>query len=365
VGALDAVEWEACLLEPVRNPDAERRLRKELGMVPAGARYFLGSPWLTSALALLSTARLPMLHVSVDESSIIALVVSQENSCRYCYAATRTALRILGFSEPRIRRLEEDFLSADLTARQKAALEFVRCVARAAPLATVGDARPLLDAGYRADAVKELALLAALNIFYNRLSTMAALPPETMAGMANRWSVRLLRPLIAGYLRRRPAAHPNHLGSEQRQGPFAAFVNAFDGLPVAPRLRTVIDEVWSSAGLGRRIKGLVFAVVARGLGCARSEQEAVRLLRAEGLTQTDLDQALAHLDGPPLDPRERAAASLARESIWYRPAQIQRHAAGIRSLFTAEQFVDLLGTVSAANLLSRLGVAADIAEQPH
>jgi AhpD family alkylhydroperoxidase len=365
VGALDAVEWEACLLAPVRNPDAERRLRKELGMVPEGSRYFLSSPWLTSALALLSTARVPLLHVSFDESSIIALVVSQENSCRYCYAATRTALRILGFSDSRIRRLEEDVLSADLTPRQKVALEFVRCVARAAPLATVGDGRPLLDAGYSPDAMKELALLAALNVFYNRLSTMAALPPETMAGMADRWSFRLLRPLIAVYLRRGPGAQPNRLRPEQRQGPFAAFVNAFDGLPIAPRLRTVIDEAWSSPGLSRRTKGLIFAVVARGVGCARSEQEAVRLLRAEGLAQTDLDQALAHLDGPPLDPRERAAASLARESIWYRPAQIQRHAAGIRSLFTAEQFVDLLGTISAANLLCRLGVAADIAEQRH
>jgi alkylhydroperoxidase family enzyme len=365
VGALDAVEWEACLLEPVRNPDAERRLRKELGMVPAGSRYFLSSPWLTTALALLSTANVPMLHVSFDESAIIALVVSQENSCRYCYAATRTALRILGFSEPRIRRLEEDFLSADLTPGQKAALEFVRRVAGAAPLATVSDGRPLLDAGYSPDAMKELAMLAALNVFYNRLSTMAALPPETVAGMADRWSVRLLRPLIAVYLRRRLGAHPNHLRPEQRQGPFAAFVNALDGLPVAPRLRTVIDESWSSAGLSRRTKGLIFAVVARGLGCARSEHEALRLLRAEGVAQADLDQALAHLDGPSLDARERAAASLARESIWYRPAHIQRHAAGIRSLFTAEEFVDLLGTVSAANLVCRLGVAVDIAEQCH
>jgi alkylhydroperoxidase family enzyme len=136
MAALDAVEWEAALLEPVRNRDAERFVRKHLGVVPPGARYFLDSLWVTQAAVLLSIGHVPMLYVSPDLAEMLALVVSQEGSCRYCYAATRSVMKILGFAEARIRRLEEDFLSADLRPTEKAALEFARSVARAAPLVT-------------------------------------------------------------------------------------------------------------------------------------------------------------------------------------------------------------------------------------
>ncbi len=362
MGALDAVEWEVCLLEPVQNRAARRFLRKELGMVPPAARYFLNSPWLTAALARLDVVRIPMVYVSLDLAQMLALVVSQENSCRYCYAATRSAMKILGFPEVRIRRLEEDFLSADLEPQEKAALEFARCVARGVPLATCKDGRPLLDAGYGPDAVKEIAFLAAANLFFNRLSTLPALPPEEV-DVADRWDLRLLRPLIAAYLRPRRAKRPEPLRPAQREGPFAAFVNALDGLPVAPRLRAVIDDAWRSPGLGRRTKGLGFAVVARGIGSPLSEQEAVRLLLGEGMAQAEVDHALTYLSAPDLDPLERAALSLGRESIWYRPAPLQRHLRSIRPLFTRDQFVELIGVAALANMLCRLTVAVDVARQ--
>ena len=59
MAALDAVEWEAALLEPVRNRDAERFVRKRLGVVPPGARYFLDSLWVTNAAVLLSIGHVP------------------------------------------------------------------------------------------------------------------------------------------------------------------------------------------------------------------------------------------------------------------------------------------------------------------
>jgi hypothetical protein len=106
--------------------------------------------------------------------------------------------------------------------------------------------------------------------------------------------------------------------------------------------------------LSTRTKALVFAVVAHGIGCARCEREAVRLLAAEGLTAAQVEHALAHLGGPELTELECAAAALARESIWYRPAQIQRHLRSIRTLCTREQLVELIGSAALANMVCRL-----------
>jgi alkylhydroperoxidase family enzyme len=360
MAAVDAVEWEAALLEPLRNRDAERFVRKHLGVVPPGARYFLDSLWVTHARVLLSIGHVPMLYLSPDLAGMLALVVSQEGSCRYCYAATRSVMKILGFAEARIRRLEEDFLSTDLSTSEKAALEFARSVARAAPLVTGQHTQPLLAAGYPVDAVKEIACLAAINVFFNRLSTLPALPPDEV-NFAERWHVRLFRPLIAPYLRPRQATRGERLRPEQREGPFAAFVNALDGLPMAARLRSAIDEAWRPSALGQRAKALVVAVVARGIGCPSAERESVRLLAAEGFTEAEIGDALAHLSTPDLDPLERAAASLARESIWPQPAPLQRHVRSLRPLFTREQFVELLAVAALANTICRLTVALDLA----
>jgi alkylhydroperoxidase family enzyme len=178
-----------------------------------------------------------------------------------------------------------------------------------------------------------------------------------------RWYNRLLAPIIATKLRPRPLTQGEELRHEQREGPFAAFVNAFDGLPIAGRLRDVIDDALQPSALSRRIKGLVFAVVARGIGCPLSESEATQLLLEEGLPPAVIEHVLAHLSSSDLDPLEQAAVSLARESIWYKPAAIQRQVRSIRPLFTHTQFVELIGIGALANTICRLAVAVDVARR--
>jgi alkylhydroperoxidase family enzyme len=362
VGALDAVEWEACLLDPVHDPEAEQALRRASGMVPRGAYYFLDSAWVTDAFMQLRIDQVPLRHLSAELAGLIALAVSQDNSCRYCYAGTRSMMRILGYPEERIRLLEEDAL--ELSPANSAVLTFARRVSRAAPITCAGDGRALLEVGWSAEAVKEIAFSAISNVFFNRLTTMPALPlPET--DIARRWYIRLLRPLIALRLKPRRAVAPDVLTAAQRSGPFAEIVNALDGLPGAARLRGIIDAAWLSPVLSRRTKALVFAVVARGVGCTSCEPEAVRLLAGEGLAAPQIEHALAHLGGPELSQIDSAAAALARESIWYRPAHIQRHLRSIRSLFTREQLIELIGITALANAVCRLGVAVDIERQQH
>ena len=87
----------------------------------------------------------------------------------------------------------------------------------------------------------------------------------------------------------------------------------------------------------------------------------MQLLLADGMPAEDIEPALAHLDAPSLGPRERAAAALARDSIWPQPAALQRHARNVRPLFSRQEFVDLIGTAALANTLCRLAVAVDLA----
>jgi len=101
-------------------------------------------------------------------------------------------------------------------------------------------------------------------------------------------------------------------------------------------------------------------VVARGLGCPLSEREAMRLLVADGLEEGRVQSILAHLAAPDLDPIEALIVPFARETIWYRPVEIQRRARELRRQMTAEQFVDLVGIASLANAICRLSAAVDL-----
>src|SRR5512143_1741326 len=359
--ALDTIEWEACLLEPVRNPEAERTVRKALGIVPPGMRYFLDSPWLTDAAVALDLMHTPLLHVSPNLAEMVALVVSQDSACRYCFNMTRGVMGILGFPEAHIRRIEEDLLGAETDPGERAALQFARRVARSTPMVTAAEAAPLRQLGWSDAAVKELAAIAAVNIFFNRASTLPALPYTDAERVFKRPAMRLFGRFLRPFLRMPRSKRPHPLPDAARQGPFAPFVNALDGLPVAPRLRTAIDACLRGSSLGTRATALVFAVVARGIGCPLSEQEACQMLLADGMPAEDIEPSLAHPAAPSLGPRERAAAALARESIWPQPAALQRHARSVRSLFTRQEFVDLIGTAALANTVCRLAVAVDLA----
>ncbi len=358
---MNAIEWGSCLLEPLRDPEQERFLRRSLRAVPPAARYLMDVPWLLHTIVALDSLQAP--RRQPDLGALIALVVSQDNSCRYCYAATRSILKIIGFPEWRIRQLQEDMHSADLSREERLAIEFARRVSRGSPLATRLDAAPLLEAGYSEKSVRELAVVSVTNVFYNRVATLPALPPEEVAGLPDRWFVRLLRPLVARFFRRRfeQRGERDTLTAAERQGPFSAIVVALDGLPAAVKLRQILDEAWASPLLGRRAKALVFAVVARGLGCPLSEREATRLLLAEGMTEEQVEHALANLASPVLDPVESAVVPFARETIWYRPAQIQRRARAVRQQLSRAQFVELVGLAALANSLCRLSVVLDLA----
>ena len=355
MSSLADVEWESCILEPVPDPELSAYLRRELGGVPRSAAYLSACPWVVRSLASMSHYA----HLDPQFSDLIGLVVSQDNSCRLCFAVQRLMLRAQGFPERRIRALEEDLFAAELDERERAALDFARRFSRAQPRASARDLEALRRVGWSEPAIREIAFSAAAMVYYNRLSTLPAIPPQDAEALPDRWWARLVFPLMAPLVRQR--LRRNHRRSAQpalaagaREGPYAGLVAAFDGLPAAQALRRLLDEAFASPVLPRRSKALVFAVVARGLACPSSEAEAGRLLTAEGFAPAEQDEILSHLASPRLDTTEAALLPLARDTIRYRPAPIQRRSRALLEGLGVARFVEFVGLSALANAVCRL-----------
>ena len=360
MSAMSDVRWEAPFVQPTPDPELERYVRTELGRVPPGVEYLSGCPWLVRSLVLLNPNQGLLAHTDFRLADLVGLVVSQDNSCRFCYAAQRFVLRIQGFSERRIRELEHDLLAAELEPRERAALEFARRLSRANPLPTSADLEPLRAAGLDGDAIRELAFGTAAMSFFNRMITLPAMPVGNIEALPDRWFIRLLSPLLAALIRsRRRPGHPDYLTPAECEGPCDYVVAALDGLPAARALRKLLDEAFASPILPRRTKALVFAVVAHGLGCAVSGREAAKLLEGDGIGEAELESILAHLASPALDPVEAALLPLARDTVWYEPAAIQRRARDLHSRISQEQFLEFVGIAALANTVCRLAIVLE------
>jgi AhpD family alkylhydroperoxidase len=358
--SLQHVAWEPCLLTPRRDGGLEAYAKRKMGVSMPTIRYFVECPWLARAMVDLHPEQGLLVRLDLHLADLVSLVVSQANSCRYCYAAVRALLRIQGMSEARIQRLEEDLMRADLGTRPAAAVAFARSQSRSVPTLKGDDKQALLGAGFSAEELRELAFVVASVDFMNRASTIPAIPSAGIERMPDQLHVRLLRPLIARILdahRSRGAPAPPVSAPAY---PYARLVEAFAGSPIAPTLGRTLEAMWASPALTRRCKLLVFGVIARGLGCSVCEDEAARCLRDEGLTEESLRRVLTHLDAPELTPEERLLVPFARETIWYEPAPLQRRARGVRDRLSSAQFVEAVGVLSLANGLCRLGaVMAD------
>jgi alkylhydroperoxidase family enzyme len=117
--------------------------------------------------------------------------------------------------------------------------------------------------------------------------------------------------------------------------------------------------MWGSPILSKRCKALVFAVVARAIGCPRAAQESLQLLGEEGLAPDEAEEILSHLGSPKLDPIESLVLPLARETVWIQAATIQRHARALQEAVSPAQFAEFIVVAALANAVCRLGIAID------
>ncbi|HZD24895.1 MAG TPA: hypothetical protein VE631_01445, partial [Alphaproteobacteria bacterium] len=353
--------WETCLLEPHPDSAMEAYARKRQGMPNPTVRYFAPTPWLARAVVDMHPEYGMLMHLDKTTADLIGLVVSQENSCRFCYAVVRMLLWMQGMSRARIERVEQELARDDLPARTAAAIAFARSQSRLGPPQARQAREALRCAGFSDDELKEIAFTVAHTDFMNRVYTIPAIPVGAVERMTDQVHVRLLRPLLGRIIRSRHARGQATAQAEVPAYPYARLVRACGGSPIAALLGQTIAEMWESPHLPRRCKLLMLAVVAKGLGCEGCAAEMHDLLGAEGLDEATAEQILAHLDAPDLDPVERLLLPFARATIWYEPAALQRRARALRDQLPEPAFLEAIGVAALANGLCRM--AATVMEE--
>jgi len=362
--SLDAVAWDACVLEPQPvDPAMARYVRRELGTLPSSIAYFAPVPWVVRSMTAMSGLSAPRGHVPIQLVEVASLVVSQDNSCRYCYGIQRLMLRVFGVSEQHIQKLEQGLLDAEIDPYAKSGLDFARRLSRAAPIVSGADAAALRNTGWTNPAIAELAFQAAYDVFMNRLMTAAAIPYAPVERLGDMFGLRWIAPILRFSMQRkirRGLARAVPLTPEQAAGPFAYVVRALGQVPAARALRETLDAAFASPVLSRRAKALIFAVIARGLDCPQANAEAARLAADAGISGAQLESILQHLGSPDLDPFEAALLPFARGTIRGRPQQIQQRTRPLRDALSPAQVVEAIGLAALANTVGRLGVVTQL-----
>ncbi len=353
---LPTTGWGECLVPEAATPrELVAEVRREMGVVPGWLSRVAPCPWLVRAFT--SSVSKPWAYAPFELWDLIHLTVSQDNSCRYCFGVQRALLKIAGWDDARIARLERDVNLADLTRAERAAVEFARKLSRADPRPRGADVAQLREQGFAPPAVAEIAFAVAAGAFLNRASTFLALPIETeLERFVDTPMFHLMRPVMAWRLRKRrqsPGAPPRN------EGIGATVVAALGDSPSARIVRRIVDDAWSSPIVPRRTKALVLAVVAKALGCVAMERDARALLEVDGLTAADVDEVLANLGSPALDPREALLVPFARETVRYQSADIQRRVVAVTRAMTPEERLEVVGVLALANALCRLSVLLD------
>lgn len=90
--ALSHVAWEPTLVAPAVDRELERYGRQRLGIPHASVRCFAAAPWLARAVVDMHVEFGLLLQLDQRTADLIGLVVSQEDSCRFCCAAVRATL---------------------------------------------------------------------------------------------------------------------------------------------------------------------------------------------------------------------------------------------------------------------------------
>jgi AhpD family alkylhydroperoxidase len=354
INALQEVAWESCLVEPHPDRALQVYARRRQG-IPQPITYFAPVPWMARALIDMHPELGLLMHLDQTVADLVVLVVSQENSCRFCYAAVRALLWAQGMSRARIQRMEQDLTRADLPPRTMAAVAFGRSQSRLGPARAREARETLRRAGFGVDEMKEIAFAAAVTDFSNRAHTIPAIPAQPIERIPNQLHMRLLRPLLGRIVKRH--RYRGQATTLDAVPPYAyvRLVKAYEGSPIASFLARTLTEMWASPHLTPRCKLLILAVIARGLGCEACPLEIKEALKREGFSETALAEVLTHLDAPELDSTERRLVAFARETIWYEPAALQRRARTLRDYLSTPQLLEAIGVAALANGLCRLG----------
>ena len=157
---------------PVEVLDLWNTSLERLGFVPNVLRVFALRP----SHLLAWTAHYDELmkgesELTRAEREMIAVVVSVANDCAYCIAAHSAALRKLTGDPALADQIAADHRAADITDRMKAALDYSLKLTRTPELMVEADTQGLRDEGWSDESVMDIAEVAAMFNFSNRLAS--------------------------------------------------------------------------------------------------------------------------------------------------------------------------------------------------
>lgn len=351
---LDSLVVGEPLLPRGSDPAIERESKARTGMVSEMLRYVMPSRWMAEAVM----SRPPRSYASADDISLAEFTASQENACRHCYGAMRSVLRLLGYGEAQLLRLERDRQAAEMDERGRAIVDFARALARSNPRPGRADLEALQRVGFARDETTEIALAVAFACFANRIGSFLAIPPDSkLEAMPSSLMVRILGPLVRRKLRGKPLPPPA-APLPPPPVPFGSIVPLLGAIPGAAFLSGTLEGAFGSEALPRRARTLVFAVVARTVGCALCETESRSALLAAGIDAPEGERILDHLASPRLGPVEALLVPWARETVRYRPAAMQERTRKLLAGIGPDRTLEAVGTAALANAVVRLGALA-------
>ena len=359
---LNEIHWSEPLLAPDMDPVWEAELKRRGGNVSEVDRRIAPSPWIREACLGINTGR--ACAISAHLFNVAALVTSQENACRYCYGANRSYMKMLGYSEAYIRRIEQDVHLAELDEKERALVAFCRNLARSRPRPARAELDELVRHGYTRKAAHEIALWIALGCFYNRVSTLIASPPELgfegWVDAKGRWFA-LTGPLnrFLAARRRRGKPDPAATAAALGAGPYGPVLAPLAGLPGATIMKAALDGAFASTVLSRGTKALMFAIVARSLDCRPSEAEARRLLVAEGFSDAEIEKSLASLESTRVPAAEARLLPWVRDTVHIQTAQIQGRTRELAAAMGNAAALDAIGVAALANATVRLAMLVE------
>jgi alkylhydroperoxidase family enzyme len=350
---LGEIEWGSPLVGPVLVPEWEAEAKSRFGGSTDYLRRVAPIPWLRRTCA--SWVLYPITKLPVRLADLMFLVVSQENSCRYCYGAARAHMRILGYSDRVISQIERETQLAELDAKDQAFIRFCRSLARSNPRPAHAERAEMIRLGFSPEAITEATFMIAAHCFSNRIATFLAIPPVVTYERLGRSVLgRLLRPMLAT-ANRRSVPVPTDF-KLPAGAPYAEITNALSGLPAAYLLHEALTGALDSPVLSRRIKVLMFGVVARMLECRFCLARNRKMLQAEGFDEAEAEATLAALASPKLDRREAAILSWVRETVRYNPSQIQKHTRALDEAIGTEATLEAVGVAALANATVRVAM---------
>jgi uncharacterized peroxidase-related enzyme len=112
------------------------------------------------------------------EREMIVVATSSANQCHYCVVAHGAILRIRAKNPQIADQIAINYRKADITARQKAMLDFAMKVSRAAEEISEQDFADISRHGFSDDDIWDIAAISAFFALSNRIANVTAMRPN-------------------------------------------------------------------------------------------------------------------------------------------------------------------------------------------